>query len=45
VNDPADIERAEQVVAEHLIRMAHKDNLTVQWVRSDTVAEAQEVTK
>lgn len=34
VSDPADIDRAEQIVAEHLIRMAHKEDLTVQWVRN-----------
>lgn len=37
VNDPAEIDRAEQVVADHLIRMAHKENLTVQWVRNNAV--------
>lgn len=41
VNDPAEIDRAEQVVTEHLIRMAHKENLSVQWVRTNA---SQEVT-
>lgn len=33
VNDPAEMDRAEQVVTEHLIRMAHKESLAVQWKR------------
>ncbi len=33
VDDSAEIDSAEQVVAEHLIRMAHKESLTVQWKR------------
>lgn len=36
VDDPAEIDRAEQVVAEHLIRMANKDEPTVKWIRSNS---------
>lgn len=33
LSDPEQIERAEQVVADHLIRMANKDEPVVEWVR------------
>lgn len=39
VNDSAEIDRAEQVVAEHLIRMANKDNPTVKWIRHNPSLE------
>jgi len=39
VNDSAEIDCAEKVVTEHLIRMAHKENLTVQWVRNNSSSE------
>lgn len=33
LSDPEQMERAEQVVADHLIRMANKDEPVVEWVR------------
>lgn len=39
VKDSSEINCAEQIVADHLIRMAHKENLTVQWVRNDSSAK------
>ena len=39
VDDAAEMDRAEQVVAEHLIRMANKDEPTVKWIRNNPALE------
>ena len=33
VGDPKDLDRAEKVLADHLIRMANRDDPIVEWVR------------
>ena len=35
VDDPGNIDRAESVVADHLVRMANRDEPVVVWERSD----------
>jgi len=39
VSNPDEVDTAEKIVTEHLIRMAHKENLTVQWVRNSAAME------
>lgn len=42
VTDPADVGRAEEVIATHLVRMANRDKPVVEWHRKfDDVKEAK----
>ena len=36
VADPGDVERAEEVVGGHLVRMANRDDPVVEWIRGDS---------